>query len=231
MGEIRKVAKVWELSDSVGDLVPVGFTEVSRRTSDILHKDGGFDVERWDKLTWRNGARFVAWQDGETYEGKYTTLKQKVRVPKALATWKRWTTSYASECQFLLVKHLSTKRNRSTCRVHPTGTKLQESGSKALKEKSSRRRMNSKKLNESKASTWNCHWLTDCSSEIRIENRRCPSPYRPYWTSRRASVVSRRVLWRWQRSQSRWWIWRICNEHAPGSAHNRNAMETRRYEK
>lgn len=170
MGEIRKVAKDWELSDSIGDLVPVGFTEVSRRTSDILHKDGGFDVERWDKLTWRNGAKFVAWQDGETYEGKYTTLKQKVRVPKALATWKRWTTSYASECQFLLVKHLSTKRNRSTCRVHATGTKLQESGSKALKEKSSRRRMNSKKLNESKASTWNCHWLTDCSSEIRIEN-------------------------------------------------------------
>lgn len=63
MGEIRKVAKdsdLSDLSDSVGDLVPVGFTEVSRRTSDILHKDGGFDVERWDKLTWRNGARFVA---------------------------------------------------------------------------------------------------------------------------------------------------------------------------
>ena len=39
--------------------MPVGFTEVSRRTSDILHKDGGFDVE-WDKLTWRNGAKFVA---------------------------------------------------------------------------------------------------------------------------------------------------------------------------
>lgn len=142
MGEVRKVAKDSALSDSVGDLVPVGFTEVSRRTSDILHKDGGFDVERWDKLTWRNGARFVAWQDGETYEGKYTTLKQKVRVPKALATWKRWRTSYASKCQFLLVKHLSTKRNRSTCRMHATGTKLQESGSKALKEKSSRRRMN-----------------------------------------------------------------------------------------
>ena len=60
MGEVRKVAKDSALSDSVGDLVPVGFTEVSRRTSDILHKDGGFDVERWDKLTWRNGARFVA---------------------------------------------------------------------------------------------------------------------------------------------------------------------------
>ena len=157
MGEIRKVAKDSDLSDSVGDLVPVGFTEVSRRTSDILHKDGGFDVERWDKLTWRNGARFVAWQDGETYEGKYTTLKQKVRVPKALATWKRWRTSYASECQFLLVKLLSTKRNWSTWRMHATGTKLQESGSKALKEKSSRRRMNWIKSIDMKL--WNCHWL------------------------------------------------------------------------